>query len=269
MSKAISDKAVDKTISKLVDGVSAFFGKICMPAADELGLLLRDKVKYYRIMNLAAITEKTKKLLSNTDFESEVVLSPKFIKEVIEGSSWEEDDVIQDLWSGLIAGEIKDGGCGDEAIIYTSTLKSMSAYEARLLKLIYSDDRIANLVHVRDGGVSEYMSTTPLRIPIFDVLAVSPRPLNYVVQNRSHEDILANEEEHHLAFGFVKPQLHSLTRKGLIDDWIMDDNSIIIEPSSMGLDLYMRSTGLKIYPLDAYIVIRKHWLDEKSKSNNV
>lgn len=267
MSKDISDKVVDKSITKLVDGVSAFFGKICMPAADELGLLLRDKTKYYRLKNLVAITEKTKKLLSDTDLKTEVVLSPKFLKEVIEESSWEEDDAIQDIWAGLIAGEIKDGGRGDDAIIYTSTLKNMSAYEARLLKLIYGDDRVSTLVHVREGGASEYMSTTPLIIPIVNMLAVSPRPLNYIVKNRTHEDILSNTEDHHLAFGFIKPQLHSLTRKGLIDDWIMSENSIRIDPSSMGLDLYMRSTGLKLYPLDAYIVVRKHWLDEK-KSNN-
>ena len=265
MSKDISEKVVDKAISKSIDGVSAFFGKICMPAADEIGLLLKDTAKYHRLKNLVSITEKTKKLLSNADLIHEVTLSPKFVRDVIEYSSWEEDDVIQDIWSGLIAGEIKDSNHSDDAIIYTSTLKSMSAYEARLLKLIYGDDRISTLTHVREGGVSEYMSTTPLIIPIVNVLAASPRPLNYIVQNRSHEDILANPKDHDLAFGFVKPQLHSLTRKGLIDDWIMDGNSIRIDPSSLGIDLYMRSTGIKIYPLDAYITVRKHWANEKKK----
>lgn len=259
------DKAVDKSVSKLVDGVSAFFGRICNPAADELGLLLRDKVRYYRIKNLANVIEKTKKHFSSDDFIEQKSLSPKLIKEIIEESSWEEDDVLQSLWAGLIAGEIKEGNGGDDAVIYTSVLKSMSAYEARLIRLIYGDERVADLVQTREGGVNEYFSTNPIEIPIVDILRISPKPLDYVVQNRNHEDLLENEEEHHLAFGFVKPQLQSLTRKGLIDDWIMQGNSIIIDPSSMGLDLYMRSTGIKLYPLGAYIAARKHWRSESKK----
>src|SRR5882724_6327512 len=36
-------KAVEKAAERSVDGVSSFFGAICMPAAEEFGLLLLDK----------------------------------------------------------------------------------------------------------------------------------------------------------------------------------------------------------------------------------
>lgn len=186
------DKAVDRSISKIVDGVSAFFGKICMPAADELGLLLKDTLRYYRVKNLEKIVEKTKKHISTKDIGNHQHLSPKLLKEIIEDSSWEDDDVIQELWAGLIAGEIKNES-GDDAIIYTSILKSMSAYEARILKLIYGDERVADLVYAREGGTREYVSINPILIPIVEILKISPRPLDYVVKNRSHEDIINNE----------------------------------------------------------------------------
>ncbi len=34
-------KAIEKATDKTVDGLGAFFGAICMPAAEEFGLLLR------------------------------------------------------------------------------------------------------------------------------------------------------------------------------------------------------------------------------------
>jgi len=261
------DKAVDKSISKLVDGLSTFFGKICMPAATEIGLLLKDKFTYYRIRNLVNIIEKIERLISSDDIANQTSLSPKFLKEIIEESSWEGDDVVQSLWAGLIAGEIKGRFSGDDAIIYTSVLKSMSAYEARILKLVYGDERIADLVQQHEGGHDEFVSIHPIVIPVVDILRISPTPLNYIVQNRSHEDIIANENEHYLAFGFIKPQFQSLIRKGLIDDWSLDDKSIRIEPTSSGLDLYMRCSGIKLYPLNAYIVARKHWRDMKSNTS--
>ena len=45
-------KAVEKATDKTVDGLGSFFGAICMPAAEEFGLLLKDKVAAYRQRNL-------------------------------------------------------------------------------------------------------------------------------------------------------------------------------------------------------------------------
>ena len=39
-------KAVEKATDKTVDGLGAFFCAICMPAAEEFGLFLKDKVNY-------------------------------------------------------------------------------------------------------------------------------------------------------------------------------------------------------------------------------
>lgn len=266
------DKAVDKSIGKAVDGVAKFFGAICMPAAEELGMLVRDQVRFYRVNNLLRIKEKTEKLLKG-EAKKEVSVSPKFLKAVIEDASWAEDDAIQNLWAGLVAGEIKHGSQSDEAVIYTELLKSMSAYEARILKLVYGDDRIADLIYNRSHSDREFESVNPINIPIVDILSVSPTPLDYIVQNRSHEDIINDEVHHSLAFGFVKPQLHSLVRKGLIESWGISpdvhlENNVLFIPSSLGLDLYMRCTGYKVYPLEAYVLTRKHWRDKLGVESN-
>jgi len=267
------DKTIDKSISKVVDGVASFFGAMCMPAAEELGMLVREQVKFYRVKNLLKIKQKTEDLL-NGEVTSKSSISPKFLKAVIEDASWEEDNGVQSLWAGLVAGEIKHGSQSDEAIIYTELLKSMSSYEARLLKLIYSDDRIADLIYNRSHSKREFETVRPINIPLVNILSSSPIPLDYVIQNHSHEDIINDKKHHLLAFGFVKPQLHSLVHKGLLESWgassdITLENNIHFTPSSLGLDLYMRCTGYKLYPLEAYVATRKHWRDNSEiRPNN-
>jgi hypothetical protein len=39
-----------------VDGAAAYLGKICLPAAEEFGLLLKDKVSRWRAANAVSIT---------------------------------------------------------------------------------------------------------------------------------------------------------------------------------------------------------------------
>jgi len=267
------EKAVDKSLGAAINGVSKFFGAICMPAAVELGELVKDQVKYYRIKNLISIQQKIQNYVGKFPANAGNT-SPKLLKVLIEDASWESDDVLQSLWAGLVAGDIKSSSSGDDAVIYTEHLKGMSSYEARIIKLVYGDDRIADLVYNHSNSIKEYATINPIDIPIIEILKVSPQPLDYIVQNQSHEDILGDSKHHPLAFGFVKPQLHSLIRRGLIDKWsvspeLKPNNNIRFETSSLGLDLYMRCTGYKVYPLEAYVLTRKHWRDELGyKSNN-
>lgn len=261
------DKVIDQSVSTAVEGVANFLGSICKPAAEELGLLLRDKVKFYRAKNLLKIQEKIEILLSNQKIK-ETPVSPKFLKAFVDDASWEDDDEIQNLWAGLVAGEIKYGSRSDEAIIYTELLKSMSAYEARIIKLVYGDDRIADLLSISFQSAKVFETLVPIDIPIVEILKASPVPLDYIVKDHSHKDIIKNKKDHSLAFGFVTPQLHSLTRKGLLQEWsnspnvLTRNNSVRFTPSVLGLDLYMRGTGYKIYPIEAYVLTRKHWRGE-------
>jgi hypothetical protein len=223
-------------------------------------------------MNLVAIQEKIQKRLGKLP-DNAGNTSPKLLKVLIEDASWEEDDSVQNLWAGLVAGEIASGNGSDDSVIYTEHLKGMSAYEARLLELVYSDDRIADLIFNRGNSGTEFISINHIDISIIDILNSSPRPLDYIVQNHSHEIIISDTKHHMLAFGYVKPQLHSLVRRGLISSWEVttyfnDEKYIRFEPSSLGLDLYMRCTGYKVYPLEAYVLTRKHWRDELGYKSN-
>jgi hypothetical protein len=54
-------EAINTVIKGTVDGAAVFLGRICLPAAEEFGLLLRDRVSHWRRQNLIRIAEKAER----------------------------------------------------------------------------------------------------------------------------------------------------------------------------------------------------------------
>ena len=48
-------EALSHATKNSIDGASAFLGRICLPAAEELGLLLQDKVRAWRAKNAVSV----------------------------------------------------------------------------------------------------------------------------------------------------------------------------------------------------------------------
>lgn len=53
--------AINTTTKGIVDGAGAFLGKICLPAAEEFGLFLKDKVSTWRGNNALQIVVSAEK----------------------------------------------------------------------------------------------------------------------------------------------------------------------------------------------------------------
>lgn len=47
-----------------IDGVSAFLRAVCLPGLQELGYMIQDKVRYWRLNNVLRMLEKAKGRLS-------------------------------------------------------------------------------------------------------------------------------------------------------------------------------------------------------------
>jgi len=137
-----------------------------------------------------------------------------------------------------------------------------------MLKLIYSDYRICSMSSPLSPLPFLFKPENKIVFPIITILKTFPGKLDFVVKNTSHEEIINNEENHNLAFGFLTPQMEALKRHDLIANFEYTNriqNDIRFHPTSVGLDLYMRCTGYKVYPLEAYILSRQKWC----KSENI
>lgn len=126
-------KAASKAVEESIKGISKFFGKICMPAAEEFGLLLRDRVTLFRLKNLENIVNKAKKRIGDNEVSISGDTDPRIIKEIIEEGSWASDDAIQSMWAGLISASAQDGKSNNDCLIYVDLLKRLTPFQARLI----------------------------------------------------------------------------------------------------------------------------------------
>lgn len=262
-------KAVESATVKTVDGLGAFFGAICMPAAEEFGLFLKDKVAAFRQENLTKIAEKTQKKIRHQKIEASGQANPILVKEVIEQASWCEDERIQSMWAGLLAIASGTTAAADDSLIYIDILKRLTPFQAHLINEIYFDPRCCSVKP--PIGTHEDDAFYPENKVIFsnaEMLKMYPGDLSEIVPvaNRSHEQLLETEDDHSIAISRFRPQIESLKVLGIIHDVKFLNNNkdgVYFFPSMKGLDFFMRCMGYSVYPLEAFIVTLQYWNKEK------
>jgi hypothetical protein len=124
-------KAIDRTTEETLAGAGAFLSRICLPAAEEFGLLLKDRVSFWRAKNAAKIATKAERL--TTGAREPLEAHPRLVWEIIDKGSWADDEAVQDMWSGLLSSSCTSQG-DDGNILFVSLLERLTALEVRLLR---------------------------------------------------------------------------------------------------------------------------------------
>lgn len=125
-------EAINTVVKGTVDGASAFLSRICLPAAEEFGLLLRDKVSQWRTRNLIRLAEKAEKKL-NANKAEDVHGHPRLVSAILEHGSWTENDEVQEMWAGLLASSCTKDGDDDSNLIFINLLSQLSTLQVKVL----------------------------------------------------------------------------------------------------------------------------------------
>ncbi len=127
-------EAIREATTLTLEGAGAFLGKICLPAAEEFGLLLRDRVSNWRSKNLAARLSEASVALTAKGVEPREIPMRTAIP-LLEGASREDESSLAVLWSALIANAANPDG--DEVPpIFPVILGQLSPLDARVLACI-------------------------------------------------------------------------------------------------------------------------------------
>jgi hypothetical protein len=258
-------KAIEKATDKTVDGLGAFFGAICMPAAEEFGLLLQDKVAAYRYKNLESISDKAQKKIEQQKIKLSGQANPVLVREVLEEASWCEDENIQSMWAGLLSVAAGNTAISDDSLVYTDTLKRLTPFQAKFINEIYFDPRCCSVkTPIAKHEDDAFYPENKLIYSVTQVLKLYPGDLSEIVPiaNASHEKILNTKDDHGIALSRFRPQIEALKVLGLIHDVKFLNNGsegIYVFPSLKGLDFFMRCLGYSVYPLEAFILTLQHW----------
>ncbi len=132
--KPVAD-AVNTTVTATVGGASAFLSRICLPAAEEFGLLLREKVSNWRRQSALKITSLAESKIDGS-LLGKVSAHPRIVCEIIEKGSWSDEDHVQQVWAGLLASACTESGRDDSNLIFIGLLSQLAASQVRILNYV-------------------------------------------------------------------------------------------------------------------------------------
>ncbi len=122
------------TVSKgAIEGAGAFLSRICLPAAEEFGFLLRDRVSYWRqvqAIKLIQKAERKNKLIPNFD---KLHAHPRLVQQIIEQGSWIDVDEIQEMWAGLLNSSCTEDGRDESNLIFINLLSQLTNVQVKIL----------------------------------------------------------------------------------------------------------------------------------------
>ncbi|HEY4286955.1 MAG TPA: Abi-alpha family protein [Puia sp.] len=154
-------EAVNTIVKKTFEGIEAFLQATCKPALDELGQMLRDHVRVWRLNNALKIVNKAKEKFEIQAGEIQLKANPKVALAIIENGSNEESDELQELWAGLFTTSYSLDGKDEENLLYVSILKQLTLPEAKLVSYMCNQSKknLSDTGIVRSQTLSIYGDT--------------------------------------------------------------------------------------------------------------
>jgi len=133
MSKELNIKS--STIERGIDTAKVFLGKLITPAIEEIGLLAKDKVTLWRFKNQVKILNKAQKHCEIHNINPKKVQF-KLLVPLIETSSLEEDEILQDKWAILLSNMV-DSEQNIENHVFPYILGQISKNEFLFVEQVY------------------------------------------------------------------------------------------------------------------------------------
>lgn len=119
---------------EVVNSNSKFLSMVFKPGADELGLMLRDKIRCWRLNNIMSILKKAQDKLHWDGQDLQLTANARVGFAIFEEGSVVDDDELQNMWAGLFASSCTGNGKDESNLVYVDILRHLSSFEARILK---------------------------------------------------------------------------------------------------------------------------------------
>lgn len=129
-------------LEKGIDLAKDFLDKLVMPAVEETGLLLKDRVTLWKFKNQVQMLNKAKVYCEKNNISTKQV-SLKLLCPLLDYSGIEEDEVLQDKWAILLSNMV-DSDQNIENHVFPYILSQLSTNEFLVLEKVY-DDKLARI----------------------------------------------------------------------------------------------------------------------------
>lgn len=133
----MTEELTEKTIGKAIDKAAEFLDKIVGPALSDIGGILSDEIRFFRLKNQIRIVQKAENYFKSKGIEpSSVPL--KILAPLLEKGSLEEDETIQDKWAALLIFAASPETSNVFSSIFIELLNQLTPLEVKILEEIYN-----------------------------------------------------------------------------------------------------------------------------------
>jgi len=131
----VSSTAVEKGI----DIAKGFVDKLVLPSIEELGLLVKDQISYWRFSNQVKILNKAKFICEKNNISVKSI-PPKLLCPYLDNASLEDDDDLQDKWATLLVNMV-DSKQNIQNHVFPYILSQLSKNEFNLLESVLTEKK--------------------------------------------------------------------------------------------------------------------------------
>lgn len=133
----MADVSIITVLSAAGSGIAVpFLNKLLGPAADEVGLMLGERVRLFRLQNQFKLFHAAQQMLTVTGINHKQV-NLKVLLPLMEGASLEEDEALANKWAALLANAATVKG--DELVepSFADVLRQLTPLQAHILDELY------------------------------------------------------------------------------------------------------------------------------------
>ncbi len=219
-------RSVELVTTTAMDAVKGLATAICKPAAEELGLYFRDRVRLYRAEQLARLSAKTQAELIEWQVPEGAQVHPRVAWKTLDEGSWTDDDAVQEMWAGLLAASCSADGKDQSNLVFVQILSAVSPIGARILN--HACEKAEKILS--PGGL---MEAGILVVPADEISAVA---------GESDITRLDAEMDHLRVQGLIRGGFEMGRQPDFAD----------VTPTSLALHMYVRCKGFRGSPGEFY-----------------
>jgi hypothetical protein len=157
-------KAIEISTQTIADLTTGTFTRLVYPVAEETGLLMQDIVRILR-QNMLAVAQKADALPRPEGSR----FNPMVAGRLLEAASYADDELLQNMWAGLLASSCTAEGDDDSNLTHLNLLANMTRNQAKIIdwlaKQVPEDGWKSNPFIIQNGfKVSEYVEVDGKRL---------------------------------------------------------------------------------------------------------
>lgn len=220
-----------ETTKAAIKGVSSFLKMVFKPGLEELGYIIKDEIRYWRLNNILSMLNLAQGKMEFDGKEINLTANARVGLSIMEGSSEVENEELQDLWAGLFASSCTPDGKDDSNMNFVDLLRRMSSVEAKILD--YACRNCNKYIYPNQLIVAE-----DITVPFDTLVKIAGTDDRYRLDSeldhmRSIELLLQGGSFSDSGGGFT------------VSDDSLEAN---ITPSSLALNLYFKTHSIGISP---------------------